>query len=74
MELWNMATIFVLSFLGLVGIALLIFFLWLAYRYDISFTIRTREKAAPAPGPTAADPPATKGPMPAKDPKHESIS
>lgn len=51
-DLFGAASIFILSFLGLVMVVLFIFFLWLAYRYDISFTIRTKTKAAkdPAPG------------------------
>lgn len=44
-ELWSMATIFLLAFLGLVMVIIVIFFLWLAYRYDITFSIRTKDKA-----------------------------
>jgi hypothetical protein len=44
MDLWNVAVIFVLSFLGLVMIIFMILFVFLAYRYDITFNIRAREK------------------------------
>lgn len=44
MEIWNAATIFVLSFLGLVMVVFMIMFVWLAYRYDISFSITTKAK------------------------------
>lgn len=42
-DLMGMALIFLLSFLGLVLVVLAIFFLWLAYRYDISFSISNKE-------------------------------
>lgn len=60
-DLFGAATVFILAFLGLIGVAVLIFFLWLAYRYDISFSIRTKEKTKTIP------PPADPG-------KHESVS
>jgi hypothetical protein len=41
-ELFNAITVIVLSFLGLVTVALLITFLFLAYRYDITFSIHTK--------------------------------
>jgi hypothetical protein len=43
-DLFGAATVFLLAFMGLIGVALLIFFLWLAYRYDINFTIHTKGK------------------------------
>ena len=52
-ELFGAAAVFVLSFLGLLMIVILIFFLYLAYRYDINFSIRTKSKAN-------QDPPAVK--------------
>jgi hypothetical protein len=45
MDLWSMAVIFVLSFLGLVMIIFMILFVFLAYRYDITFNFRAREKS-----------------------------
>lgn len=57
-DLFGAAAIFILSFLGLVMVVILIFVLYLAYRYDISFSIRTRGKAA------VKDPAAVQAPAP----------
>lgn len=43
LELWNTVTIFILALLGLIAVAVLIVFVWLAYRYDIRFSISTKE-------------------------------
>ena len=42
-NIWNMAALFILAFLGLIVVVFAIFFLWLAYRYDISLSINTKE-------------------------------
>jgi hypothetical protein len=43
-NLFGAAAIFLLSFLGLIMVAVLILFLWLAYRYDINISIHTKGK------------------------------
>jgi len=40
MELWNLAIIFTLAFLGLVAVIGLIVFVFLAYRGEIAFTFK----------------------------------
>jgi len=51
--LFSAAAVFLLSLLGLIAIAIFIVIIYIAYRYDISFTIRSKDKGikpAPEPG------------------------
>jgi hypothetical protein len=43
-DLFGAVAVFLLSMLGLAALALIIVGVYLAYRYDISFSIRTKDK------------------------------
>jgi hypothetical protein len=50
LNIWSAAMVFVLAFLGLLLVSLLTAFVWIAYRYDITFSIRTKESQEPESG------------------------
>jgi hypothetical protein len=55
-DIFGALAVFILSFLGLIMVVLIIFFLYLAYRYDISFTIQTKGKVTKEPEPDNNEP------------------
>lgn len=44
-DLFGAAAVMVLALLGLIGLVVVIIGVYLAYHYDITFNIRTKEKA-----------------------------
>lgn len=49
-SLFGAAAVFLLSLLGIIAIGAFVVIVYIAYRYDISFSIRSKEKPAAEPG------------------------